>query len=240
MRREPVRMRRWGFWHIVLFVAGLWACLQVSVMLIATRSAPRDFAIAQMTAGLFLLWCVVVGGAQWRFRDALTQWLQRLPLRWQAQFVIGCTALALLEEAIATLMTNLAPVFGSNPQEAYITASTNYFEVIWGHSVIVFVPMFLAWAWLLKRYAFTPAQVMVLFGLSGVLAETLSFGGQMLLGWGFWVWVYGLMVSLPAYAMQARAGRMSPRWGHSLLALLLPIACAMPIAIAVIALRGDS
>jgi hypothetical protein len=233
-------MRRWGFWHIVLFVAWMWACLQVSVMLIATRDTPRDFAIAQMTAGLFLLWCVVGGGLQWRFRDALAQRLQRLPLRWQAQFVIGCTALALSEEAIATLMTNLAPLFGSNPQEAYITASTNYFEVVLGHSVIVFVPMFLAWAWLLRRYAFAPAQVMVLFGLSGVLAETLSFGGQMLLGWGFWVWVYGLMVYLPAYAMQARAGRISPRWHHSLLALFLPIACAVPIAVVIVVVRGAS
>lgn len=221
-------MRRLDGWQKVLVVAFLWACLQVSLMLLATHGNARDFAIAQMTAGLFVLWVVVGGAVQGRYRDALARLLQRLSMRWQAQFVVGCVALALIEEAIATLMTNLAPLFGS--EEAFITASTNYFEVVLGHSVIVFAPMFVAWAWLLGRYVFTPAQAMVLFGWTGVLAETLSFGMQMLLGWGFWVWVYGLMVYLPAYAVQGREARPRPRWHHTLLALIAPIVCALPVA----------
>jgi hypothetical protein len=38
------------------------------------------------------------------------------------------TALALMEEAITSSMTNLAPLFGVKIGEAYITASTNYFD----------------------------------------------------------------------------------------------------------------
>lgn len=231
-------MRRWSFWQVILLMAWLWACLQVGVMLLATRGVARDFAIAQMTAGLFGLWVLVGGAVFWRFREQLALLLQRLPVRWQAQFVLGCTALALIEEAIATLMTNLAPLFGSNSKEAFITASTNYFEVVLGHSVVVFVPMFIAWAWLLSRYAFTPAQVMALFGITGVLAETLSFGLQMLLGWGFWVWVYGLMVYVPAYAVQGRGAQARPRWHHHLLALLAPVASAMPVVWVVQAVRN--
>ncbi|MCS6919449.1 MAG: hypothetical protein NZM28_06730 [Fimbriimonadales bacterium] len=233
MRRELRRVRRLDVWQKVLVAAWLWACLQVGVVLLATRGVARDFAIAQMAAGLFALWVMVGGAVQWQLRDSLARLLQRLPMRWQAQFVIGCVALALTEEAIATLMTNLAPLFGSNSQEAFITASPNYFEVVLGHSVIVFAPMFAAWAWLLSRYAFAPAQAMVLFGITGVLAETLSFGMQMLLGWGFWVWVYGLMVWLPAYAVQSQVRQARPRWFHNLLALFAPVACAVPVVVLV-------
>ena len=116
--------------------------------------------------------------------------------------------MALLEEAVTTTMTNLAPVLGVAIGQAYITASANYLDVVLGHSVIVFVPMFAAWAWLLSRYDFRPAEVFLLFGLTGTLAEAGTFGPQMLAMAGVWVWVYGLMVWLPAYALPRQpAGR---------------------------------
>ena len=43
-------------------------------------------------------------------------------------------------------------VFASSaqrPRVAHITASTNYFTVVCFHSVVMFVPMFIAWAWML-------------------------------------------------------------------------------------------
>ena len=70
--------------------------------------------------------------------------------------------MALLEEAVTTTMTNCAPLLGVSLGQAYITASSNYFDVILGHSVIVFVPQFAAWAWLLSRYDFQPAEVFLL------------------------------------------------------------------------------
>lgn len=71
---------------------------------------------------------------------------------WQVKFILlGIIAMTLLEEAITTFMTNLAPFFGVKVGEAYITACTNYLDVVLLHSVIVFVPWFIAWAWILKR-----------------------------------------------------------------------------------------
>lgn len=54
---------------------------------------------------------------------------------WKKKFVVFATVLALIEEAITTTMTNLAPLFGVEIGEAYITASTNYVDVVLFHSV---------------------------------------------------------------------------------------------------------
>ncbi|MCS7301153.1 MAG: hypothetical protein NZ556_06315, partial [Fimbriimonadales bacterium] len=112
-----------------------------------------------------------------------------------------------------------------------------YFEVVLKHSVVVFVPMFICWAFMLTRWAFAPLQVMVLFGLTGTLAETLSFGMQQLLGWGFWLLVYGLMVYLPAYAARLQAVSQRPRPLHYGLAVVLPLLCAALVALSLHALQ---
>ncbi len=130
-----------------------------------------------------------------------------------------------------SLLTNAAPLFGLRIGDAYITASANYWDVVLGHSVIIFVPMFIAWAWLLGRYRFTPNQVFLLFGLTGTLAEA-SYGPQHLLEIGMWMFVYGLMVYLPAYIVpQDRKARTVRPWHYPLavaapflfLILLLPV-----------------
>ena len=69
--------------------------------------------------------------------------IRRLPLGWPARFILSATGMALLEEAVTTTMTNLAPFFGVPIGQAYITASANYLDVVLGHSVIVLVPMLL-------------------------------------------------------------------------------------------------
>ncbi len=66
------------------------------------------------------------------------------------------------------------------------------------HSVIVFLPMFLVWAFLLTKYSFQPNSVLLLYGLTGVFAETGTFGLQNLIVGGLWILVYGLMIYLPA------------------------------------------
>ena len=50
--------------------------------------------------------------------------------------MVGCILLAMLEEVVTTSMTNCAPLFGVKIGEAYITASSNYFDVILRHSVV--------------------------------------------------------------------------------------------------------
>lgn len=203
---------------------------------VASAGTPRERAMFWMADGLILLW-VVLGGA-------LTPWLRRRLVprlatlfggRWRLRFVLLCTLMALIEEAIAVAMTNLAPAFGVAPGEAFITASTNYLDVVLFHSVVIFVPMFAAWAWMLGRWAFAPARVLLLFGLTGALAEA-TITPWNLVG-GFWVFVYGLMAYLPACTVPPDRGAAPPRWWHSPLAVVLPLLAAAPFVPLVIRLR---
>lgn len=199
---------------------------------------PVAGAIVRMMMGLVLLWCVLGGLLMFRFRDAIRKQVQRIQLDWRITFVLFCTVLALIEEAVTTSMTNLAPLFGVQMGEAAITASPNYLEVVLLHSVVVFVPMFIAWALILWRWRFSAAAVFLLFGLSGTLGESISFGPQNLIGLGFWVFVYGLMVYLPAYSIPEVRTAQPPRWYHYPLALILPTLASIPVAILILLVRG--
>lgn len=152
-----------------------------------------------MAATLSLVWNILLGGTMYIFRNSIRRFVERVAWNPQTTFVVFATTLALTEEAITTSLTNLAPLFGNNG--AFITASNNYLEVVLYHSVIVFVPMFFVWAWVLTRYRFSPAAVFLLFGINGIVAEAF-IGGVVnaTLGAPFWIFVYGLMVFLPAYS----------------------------------------
>lgn len=158
----------------VVFVVGLalWLLTTTGAVTLVTWGNPRQRAVLGMGWGLIIFWVLIGGLLMHRFRDSVRTVVLRIRLDWRIKFVIFCTALALLEEVITTTMTNLAPLFGVKVGEAYITASTNYFDVVALHSVVVFVPM---WAVILWRYDFSSFKVFLLFGLTGTLAET-NFG----------------------------------------------------------------
>jgi hypothetical protein len=170
-------------------------------------------------------------------RDRPRAFILRLPFDWRVRFVIMATLLALIEEAITTSMTNLAPLFGVPVGSAYITASANYLDVVCLHSVVVFVPMFVAWAVLLQRVDFRPSVVFLLFGLTGTLAEAGFGGAQAFAEIAMWVFVYGLMVYLPAYCLPAERAARPPRGWHYALAVVLPFIFAIPVAAVVGALH---
>ncbi len=242
---EPIRAennaRRWrSLLRILMVIFAVWGLIVLTLATVAAWNVRRHRALILMADGLALFWIVIGGLLMRRYRDQASDLLRRLPLGWPGKFVLFATAMALLEEAVTTTMTNLAPLLGVSVGQAYITASANYLDVIFGHSVIVFVPMFAAWAWLLSRYDFQPAEVFLLFGLTGTLAETGTFGPQNLAMAGFWVWVYGLMVWLPAHALPKRPDARRPRAWHYLLALILPIICAIPVALIVMWLHPFS
>jgi hypothetical protein len=67
---------------------------------------------------------------------------------------------------------------------AYITASADYPDAVCLHSVVGFVPMFVAWALMLRRVDFSPNAVFLLFDLTGTLAEA-GFGGRSPRWWHF-------------------------------------------------------
>lgn len=139
------------------------------------------------------------------------------------KFVVFCTLLALAEEVVTVSMTNLAPLFGLKVGEAYVTASANYFDVVYFHSVIMFVPLFIGWAWMLKRWDFHPTFVFLLFGLTGSLAEIGE--SHQFLTVGMWVFVYGLMIYFPAYSLPEAEtrGARPPRWWWYPVAIFLPL-----------------
>ena len=160
----------------------------------------------EMSSGLVLLWIVLGGGLMFLFRQRIRSALGPALVNWRISFFILATALALCEEVVTTLMTNCAPLFGVKIGEAYITASTNYLDVVCCHSVITFLPPFAAWTWLFARYDYSPFEVFVCFGIYGFIGETI-FGGFHPGDVPFWILVYGLMVYLPAYVLAAPGKR---------------------------------
>lgn len=205
---------------VIVFLA-LWLVLMTSAVTVLTWGNPRVRAVLGMSWGLIAFWIVLGGTMMYHFRDGIRALVVRVPLDWRLRFVLFATLLALLEEVVTTTMTNLAPLFGVKLGEAYITASTNYFDVVCLHSVVMFVPMFVGWAVILWRYDFSPFAVFLLFGLTGTLAET-NFGLRNPLEFGFWIFVYGLMVFLPAYCLPSERKARPPRWWHYPLAIIVP------------------
>jgi hypothetical protein len=212
--------------------AGVWLLASTAgVAAVALIGAPPNTrAVMLMGAGLVLVWVVSGGALQLLLRGRLAAFLRNNRTDPRIQFVVLATALALLEEAVTTTLTNLAPLFGVPYGSAYITASGNYLDVVCLHSVVVFVPMFAAWALLLQRYDFRPAEVFLLFGLTGLCAE-FSFGGaQALAEFGLWIFVYGLMVYLPAHAFRpGRGAHRPPGWMYPA-AVFVPFLFAAPAA----------
>jgi hypothetical protein len=203
------------------------------LLVIIPAATPNIRAAILMRLGLTLLWIILGGSLMRLMRGHLRAIFQNIRINPQITFVFFATFLALAEELITTLLTNLAPVFGVPMGAAYITASSNYVDVVCLHSVVVFVPMFVGWAWLLNRYHFSPNAVFLLFGITGVIAEVLYGGGQAFLETGLWVFVYGLMVYLPAYVFRKDRKTSPPRWWHYAAAIILPLILAVPVAIVI-------
>jgi len=206
------------------FVAGLFVLvvLTSSLVTIATWRAPHHRAVIGMAWGLIGFWIVGCGFIMWRWRSLWCRLAALVRLPWFIKFILGCILLAMLEEAVTTAMTNCAPLFGVKVGQAYITASANYFDVILRHSVVVFVPMFVGWAVLLKYWRFSPFEVFLLWGITGTLLEFDYSGYQGLPNFPFWILVYGPMVWLPAHFPPPTRPAKVPRWWA------YPVAVAVP------------
>lgn len=202
-------------------------------MLFSESSTAR--AMVKMILGLLVVWVIVGGSLMYAYRTPISSFVRSIPMDWRLKFVLFATALALLEEAVTITMTNLAPVFGSEIGAAYVTASTNYVHVVLFHSVVVFVPMFVVWAYLLSKYEFEPVEVFLLFGLVGTLSEA-TIDPVNALG-GFWFFVYGLLVYLPARAIPPHAGAQPPTRRHYVLAVVAPTVAGALASLPVIYVR---
>jgi hypothetical protein len=219
---------------VIIGILALWLIVVYFFFSVfALGSDAKARAMLGMVSGLILLWIVIGGIAMYTFRDQVKALVRPLPGDWRLKFIVFAIVMALLEEAVTTGMTNLAPFFGVKIGEAYITASANYLDVVMFHSVIVFIPMFIAWAFLLSKYDFSPVAVFLLFGVTGTLCESVTFGLQNLTMFGMWAFVYGLMVYLPAYTLPGDRIVKKPKLWHYILAIVLPILIAIPVAVIV-------
>ena len=215
--------------NIIIFLAA-WTLILTGLVLVAVWKNPVFHAVLLMAWGLIVLWIGGCGFTMWYWRDYWCKLASKWHWPWMLKFIIGCTSLALIEEMITTSMTNCAPLMGVPIGKAYITASANYFDVVLYHSVVVFAPMFVGWSVILWRWKFSPFAVFILFGITGLLAETLSFGLQNLGSFAFWIFVYGLMVWLPAHWVPENRSAREPRWWLYPIVIFLPF-FFIPLAI---------
>ena len=195
----------------------------------------RALGIARMATGLVVIWIWIGGAVMYHWRAEIRARVQAVGLNWRVKFVLFCIVMACLEEVVTVTMTNLAPLFGSQIGEAYITASTNYLDVILFHSVVVFIPYFIVLAWILGRWDFSPFAVFVAFGIVGTVAEAVFAGNPgVLVGFAMWAFVYGLMVWLPVWCLpEGRGARPVGVVAH----LVLPFAIfglAMPMIVPIV------
>lgn len=214
---------------------GVWLILSTAVIaaIALLGASPNTRAVLLMASVLVLVWVVLGGTLQRLLRDPVRAFLQGVRIDARIKFVALATAFALAEEAVTTTLTNLAPLFGVPYGSAYITASGNYFDVVCLHSVVAFIPMFIGWSLLLQRYDFSPNAVFLLFGLTGLSAEISFSGLQALPEFGLWIFVYGLMVYLPAHAFPAERGARKPPWWMYPAAVFIPVLFALPVAVVV-------
>lgn len=223
---------------IKLLITGLILSTGLLCLMVSQKGAP-EVATVKMVCGLITLWIVLGGVAMHHFRDSARKFIQGLPFDWRVKFTLFATLLALLEEAIAVLMTNLAPLLGVKSEEAHITASTSYLDVVLFHSVVVFVPLFIAWAVLLTRYDFSPFAVFLLFGCTGILCEATIHPVGAFFGVAQWIFIYGLMVYLPAYCLPRGRGARAVRWYHYVVAVPATFLIALPLLLPIIYLIGQ-
>jgi hypothetical protein len=222
------RANRSGNLQKVIFSAlAILLVARTALVVITSRHNRVMRAEMDMASGLVLLWIVVGGGLMYLLRDRIKALLQPLAGRWRLWFFLMAVTLALCEEVVTTLMTNCAPLFGVKIGEAYITASTNYLDVVACHSVITFLPAFAVWTWLLSRYNFSPFETFICFGIYGFIAEAI-FGGLRWLDIGFWIFVYGLMIYLPAYVFAQHRAKHKVRWMHYVIASVGPFFGTIP------------
>jgi hypothetical protein len=88
----------------------------------------------------------------------------------------------LVEELIAVSINNYFSPLTAGAVK--LTASTNYWEVVSRHSVIVLVPILLIVGLLVQKYKWSQFKTFIIFGIIGTLAEStinglfgfLSFG----------------------------------------------------------------
>ena len=225
--------------RIIIKIIGVYSLLFLTILgftFSTSNATDNEKAIIKMSIVFIFIWVIICGSLMCFFRNSISNFIRIIPMNWKLKFFVSALLLILFEEIIATTITNLAPLFGGDIGKAFITASTNYFHVVLFHSVIMFIPFILVWTYLVSKYVFLPNQIFLLFGLLGTIGE--SFLNHYALIAGFWFFVYGLMIYLPAYSLPKRENLKKPTLWAYCIAIIVPIIISAPMSLIVIAIRN--
>ena len=158
------RITRW-----LLIAIGIYSAVLVSFLnlVILNSDKVKDRAIFLMADGMILLWIIVGGSLTPLLRKRLVPRMVAIPHRLASPVRAVLHGDGPDRGSHHNHDDQLAPLLGTTPEEAHITASTNYFHVVLCHSVVLFFFMFVVWAWMLSRWDFSPLKVLLLFGITG-------------------------------------------------------------------------
>ena len=194
----------------------------------------KDLAIVTMALGLLLIWGVALACIQIKISINIKP-IKQSSIRYFLSIIGMMIFLALLAEVISSLMTQTAHLWQLSPNVAYITATPNYIELVTKHSVIVFIPQFIAIAYIHYKVKFSANQWFYIYGLIGYLNEWIAFGSAA--SWvsiPYWIIIYGWIVYLPTYLFHPKVERKTPRVYHFVLACMIPLALSIPWALLII------
>jgi hypothetical protein len=205
--------------------------VSTTIVTVITWTQPAARAIVLMGWGLILIWCFAGGLVQYSLRNIARRFVGPFAVPPSVVFILFATGLFCVEEAVATAMTDCAPLLGVKIGQAYITASTNYIRVVLLHSGPVIVPLLFGWTVVLRKWSFSPFAVFLMFGLTGAALESFfqGFAWGKLAEFALWIFVYGNMVWLPVYCLPKDRGATRPTWLSYPLAPILAVLAALPL-----------
>ncbi len=221
-------MKKTFFIILYLWAFGFHSLLWLHMYTEGTRI---DLAVVTMALGLLTLWGGLLAAIQWRLMRHISIRVRSFRYPVLASFLM-MVGLALIAEVVSTTMTNTAPLWGLSTDEAFITASANWWVVVSRHSVIVFLPQLWMVSWLHQHLSLRAFHWFIVYGLIGYVNEWLAFGEAA--SWvsvPFWMIIYGWIVYLPTTIVQSKNTRQSFRWSHSVLAFIGPLLLSMPWAL---------
>lgn len=206
----------------------VWQFLLTTFLTLGGIENEKLGVLAKMLWGVNLLWIALFGFISLRLRDRVAKLGERLGANRPFAFFFGATLMALIGEMVTTAMTNCAPLFGAEIGEVYITASTNYLDVVLFHSVVVFLPQYAVLGWLLGRYSISPFVLFICYGFTGFIGEVM-FSGPNPLMLAQWILIYGLFVFLPAHLFVGQVDRKPLRWWMYPLLVIVPTIASIPM-----------
>ena len=89
-----------------------------------------------------------------------------------------------------------------------------------------------------KAHDFSPFAVFLLFGITGILCEATINPAGAFFGIAQWIFIYGLMVYLPAYCLPQGRGARPVEWYHYVFFVPAVFLIALPLLIPIIYLIG--